>query len=231
MAVYFILGVIFLLVVLLILRWASNADTQLLARIVKIGAVVVALALGLLLLASGRLASVIYFLPLALPFFFQWRSNRIRRRNAQGPQAGARSEVDTGWLSMELDHDSGAMRGTVQRGRFAGRGLAGMALDELLALRDELAADADSLRVLDSYLDRVHGPDWAAEPGASPSPEPSGGMTEAEALEILGLEPGADAEAIKQAHHRLMASMHPDRGGSTYLASKLNQAKDVLLKK
>ena len=230
MAGYFILGFVLLLIMLLVLRWAAHADPRLLVRIVKLAGVVGALALGLLLLASGRLASVIYFLPLALPFFFQWRSNRIRRRNAQGPQAGARSEVDTGWLRMELDHDSGAMRGTVQRGGFAGRGLAGMTLEELLALRAEMEADADSLRVLDAYLDRVHGPDWAAGPGASRPAEPSGGMSEAEALEILGLEPGADAEAIKQAHHRLMASMHPDRGGSTYLASKLNQAKDVLLK-
>jgi hypothetical protein len=239
MAPYFILGMVLLFVVVLVARWAADADPRKLAVAVKIGGGVLAVALVALLLFSGRLPTVMYFLPFALPFFLQWRARHIRRRNAQGPRPGATSEVDTGWLRMELDHDSGAMRGTVQRGAFAGRGLAGMSLDELLALRDELAADPDSLRVLDAYLDRVHGgraDDGAgtAEPGAGSGGgsggSPGGAMSEAEALEILGLEPGADADAIKQAHHRLMARMHPDRGGSTYLAAKLNQARDILLK-
>jgi DnaJ-class molecular chaperone len=54
-------------------------------------------------------------------------------------------------------------------------------------------------------------------------------MTADEAYEVLGLDAGASAEDVKEAHHRLMLKMHPDQGGSTYLASKINQAKDLLL--
>jgi curved DNA-binding protein CbpA len=54
-------------------------------------------------------------------------------------------------------------------------------------------------------------------------------MSREEALAVLGLEEGASKEDIKAAHHRLIAQLHPDKGGSQYLAVKINQAKDILL--
>lgn len=226
---YFFLGIVLLAVLVLLARWAAHADPSRLARAVRVVGVVVLLAVSAFVLLTGRLQWAVYLLPFLLPFYFQWRSNRIRARNAAGPSPGGASEVDTGWLRMTLDHDSGEMQGVVQRGRFAGRGLEGMSLEELVELRDELGADGDSLRVLDAYLDRVHGPAWRGGRGAGQARD--GAMTEAEALEVLGLAPGATVEEIKEAHRRLMARMHPDRGGSTYLAAKLNQAKDYLLKR
>lgn len=243
---YFILGVALLAGLLLLSRWLTGANPRVLAWILRIAGAVLLAGLVALLVISERIQLVLYALPFLLPFYVHWRSRRRRGRNAYGPQPGGSSEVDTGWLRMELDHDSGAMRGAVQRGRFAGRGLAGMTQEELLDLLDEVGADPDSVRVLEAYLDRVHGPGWragrtaAGGEGASPGSDErkrgpgmraSTAMTEEEAYEVLGLAPGASSEEIKEAHRRLMAKLHPDRGGSTYLAAKLNQAKDRLFKR
>ncbi len=63
-----------------------------------------------------------------------------------------------------------------------------------------------------------------------PIPPASGGrMTRNEAFDVLGLQPDAPEEAVRAAHRRLMRSAHPDHGGSDWLASRINQARDVLL--
>lgn len=57
------------------------------------------------------------------------------------------------------------------------------------------------------------------------------GMTEEEAYQVLGLEKGASAEAINRSHRELMKKIHPDQGGTTYLATRVNQARDILLQR
>jgi len=59
--------------------------------------------------------------------------------------------------------------------------------------------------------------------------KPAAGMTRDEAYQVLGLAPGATPDEIRAAHRRLMLGAHPDHGGSTWIAARLNQARDLLL--
>ncbi|MBU8539830.1 J domain-containing protein [Falsiroseomonas tokyonensis] len=187
------------------------------------------LALLVALLASGRGAQAIWALVLFGPVIWRWWQGRraagtFARGGAASP--GQASDVETAWLAMALDHDSGRMTGRVKAGRYAGADLAQLDLPDLLALMAELAAqDPEGMPLLEAWLDRSH-PDWRE---AAPPPPPGGPMGRAEALAVLGLAEGASPEAIRAAHRRLMRSAHPDQGGSDWLAARLNAARDALL--
>ena len=145
------------------------------------------------------------------------------------PAGRQTSSIVTDHLEMELDHDSGAMRGRVLRGVFAGRPIEHLAPAELAMLwRDCRFADPKSAQLIEAWLDRTH-PTWREDMARAESEPGAGGiMTRDEAYEILGLAPGAGAEDIRRAHRDLMKKLHPDAGGSGYLAAKINEAKDVL---
>ncbi|MEE2981349.1 MAG: molecular chaperone DnaJ, partial [Pseudomonadota bacterium] len=147
------------------------------------------------------------------------------------PSPGQSSDVETEYLKMVLDHDSGEMTGTVLKGDFASRDLDGLGLDQLLDLFETcLAADEKSAQVLEAYLDRSRHTEWR---DAMDSRQGGGNrgapMTAEEARDILGVGADAGDDKIKEAHRELMKQNHPDHGGSTYLAAKINQAKDLLL--
>ncbi len=133
---------------------------------------------------------------------------------------------------MTLDHDTGAVSGEVSRGRFQGRRLDQLSRAQVFDLLDEIdAGDPQSTQLIESFLDRTHGGDWrdhyrGRARGAAGG---AGAMTREEALEVLGLGEGAGPDEIKEAHRALIQKIHPDHGGSDYLAAKINQAKDVLL--
>jgi hypothetical protein len=211
-----------------------NAEPARLARILKWTGIVVAGLAVVALAISGRLSLLLTPLLFAIPAL---RRLRTMFAGFRGPSAGSNSTVETPFVRMSLDHDTGHMTGTVLRGRFAGLRLEELVRADLLALlRECRAEDEESARLVEAYLDRAH-PDWhedfaGARSGSGSGSAPSRGSTDVtveEAYEILGLSPGADAEAIKAAHHRLMKQLHPDHGGTDYLATKINRARDVLL--
>ena len=147
--------------------------------------------------------------------------------------SGRTSDVESAFLSMQLDHDSGNMDGLVRKGKFAGRRLSELDMADLTALHDAYGReDRESQRLLAAFLDRTY-PDWRGEGGerdeGTSGHDQNGPMSRAEALRVLGLTDDADEAEIKAAYHRLIGSLHPDRGGSAYLSAKINEARDVLL--
>lgn len=231
MIVYVALGLLGLVLLLWLLRAFADARPAQ----VKTAAIWGGGALGAVLLAalliSGRGAQALWagvlFGPAVVRAYRSWRAARtFARGGAASP--GQASDVETAFLAMALDHDSGRMTGRVKQGRFAGRDLADLDLPALLDLLAEVtAADPDSVPLLEAWLDRAL-PEWRAAAPETPRAG-QGRMTRAEALAILGLSEGADEAAIQAAYRRLMRSAHPDQGGSDWLAARLNEARDILI--
>ncbi|SFZ83396.1 hypothetical protein SAMN02983003_1620 [Devosia enhydra] len=145
-----------------------------------------------------------------------------------------RSEVRSRFFEMRLDHSSGEVEGRVVAGAFAGRDLIDLDEFETRALIDEIEGDADSVALLESWLDRNRAGwrEYFAGEGNDGTAQGDAGLDpDAEDWAVLGLAPGASAEDIRTAHRKLMMAVHPDHGGSDYLAARINQAKDRLLKK
>lgn len=229
-----LLALLVLAAVALGIAWFLRANPSSLARVLRpILVVLGGIGVGGLLIFGVR------FLPGLLPELFGLAgivitaliARAARHRPSGGfssPGSGQRTEVRTAFLQAWIDHGTGDVGGTVLSGRFAGRTLDSLGDDELLDLHGECSGDADSRRVLESYLDRRLGADWRT--ARQPPPRgPRGDMTREEALAVLGLAEGASVEDIKAAHRRLIQRMHPDVGGTADLAARINRAKDVLL--
>ena len=231
-----------LLGILLFISWYKRAPSgqqkRLRGRMLLFGGI----GIVLLLLVTGHLNPIIALIVAALAIGQRilavanmanmFKGFRNSMKGAAGPSEGNASDVETRYLRMSLDHDTGTMDGVVLEGAYRGRRLAELALDELMDLLTVCRAqDTQSATVLEAYLDRVHGDGWRDAfhgAGAGHGGDASH-MTPNEAREILGVGADANREEIIEAHRRLMQKNHPDRGGSTYLAAKINQAKDTLL--
>jgi hypothetical protein len=220
------LGVGLLLLALLIRHFLTTPPERLAQQFrVAAGVALLAVGAGLLFLRQFAIAA-----PVGMAGLYMLRRHAAMRTS--GP-SGKTSNVRSAGLEMTLDHDSGEMDGRVLAGRHENRLLSELSLSALLEVGEDIRGDAESLRLLESYLDRAH-PGWrddvhADETRRNSAAPGTGGMSTKEAYEILGLEPGASAEAVRDAHRRLMKQVHPDIGGSAALAAKINEAKARIL--
>jgi hypothetical protein len=217
--------------------WLSNgfkkANPAVIAKALRTVGGILALGAAALLGLRGRFDMAI-LLGSGAAWLLGWNALRIPGFASTGRfSPGKISRVRSALLEMELDHDSGGMDGTILQGPLAGRRLSGIDETGLRHLyRECLAGDPEGARLLEAYFDRRF-PRWREDAQRDGNPRPghpqSGSMTEQEAYDILGLQPGASLDEIRQAHRTLMKKLHPDQGGSTYLAARVNQAKEVLL--
>ena len=236
-------GVVVLFLAVQVLRWFANADVKKARKAINWGGIGLIALVILFLAATGRIGAAMAGLVALTAWIGRIMSMLHMGRQlggmfrskgfAKGGGAAQSSEVDSAFFKMRLDLNSGAMDGDVTRGRYAGQRLKDLDLKALMTLLGEVQSDADSIGLLEAYLDRAH-PDWRdSQPAGekSAAPPSSSTMTTEEAYRVLGVAAGATEADIKAAYRRLMGQLHPDHGGSDYLAAKVNQAKDLLLKK
>lgn len=233
-----IAGLFTFLFLYLLLQLLRAANPAVLARAIRLAGGIIAFGMAAFIGSKGELA-------LALPLVFLgvgllgWSSSGMSffaRLFGAGVQrtaaAGHTSQVRSQFLDMVLDHDSGRLGGRIIDGPDAGRSLDDFDLPRLLAMMTGF--DAESCALLEAYLDRRF-PAWRHNAQDDPAvgrsrSSPGGKMTDEEAYQILGLQPGAGSDEIRRAHRGLMKKLHPDQGGSTYLAARVNAAKDTLLR-
>jgi hypothetical protein len=233
--IWLLLGTVALGAIVIASRGFTRADPVVLARRMRMagGVVCLLVAVGLAVRGIWPLAGPLGLFGLSLLGFGPLAG--MRRSGGTRRSAGQSSAVTTDYLHLSLDHDTGTIEGEVRAGRFAGRSLDSLSETDLRQVLAEVGADPDSVTLVEAYLDRRM-PGWREDlnedPGARQGAAPAAGgpLSEEEAYQILGLQPGAGEGEIRAAHRRLMKGLHPDRGGSTFLASKINEAKQRLLR-
>lgn len=227
--IYLLAGFVVLALLLYGTQSFIKANPADLARQIKTAFGMFLLALAAICALTGRFAFAIGLAG------FGFTVLGLRNGGPGHRSPGQASRVRAAMVEMELDHDTGAMRGMVLAGRFEGRALDDLSPEDLKALWLETGADGQSQALVEAYLDRrLAG--WREDFEANGAnghggTASTGPMTDEEAYQILGLSPGAGEAEIRSAHRRLMKRLHPDHGGTSFLAAKLNEAKDTLLRR
>lgn len=235
--IYLVFGLALLAAFLMLGNALTRIPAAQIAKHARFGGIALLVGLAGLLLLTGRVGAMSQVIALAGQamrnrHLFRGRPSGFDDVNDRSPQGGPM--IRTRYLHMQLEEATGGISGSFIAGPLSGQELAHLPQEQLIGALDTIRDDGESVRLLEAYLDRTFA-GWREDHhegtrgGGSSAADPSG-MGHDEAYEILGLEPGADPSAIRAAHRRLMSTIHPDRGGSTYLAAKVNLAKEVLLK-
>ena len=174
-----------------------------------------------------RSLGLLRVIPLLNQLFPGWQQRNRGQAPGSTDTGSGYATTETAHLRMSLHHTSGHIDGEVIAGVHRGRLLSELSQAEVIGLHGEFD-DQDSKRLLETYLDRTW-PDWRTATGGAGGPSDDSTMDRRRALEILGLDDTASEHDIIDAHRRLMQKLHPDRGGSNYLAATLNEAKMILL--
>jgi hypothetical protein len=238
-----IAGFLLLLLILYGLRGFTRVPPALLAKVIRRFGGIAALGIGLFLLVRGAVEPGMALLGAGLWLlgFFHLKGPIGFRSVRRGRRASGMSRVRSAMIEMELDHVTGTLNGTVLAGPFEGRALNSLTRPQCQALWKLCRGDdPDGARLLEPYLDRRF-PGWGeageedgdtrGAAGGDGRPRRPGKMTEEEAYEVLGLRKGATRDDVARAHRALMKKLHPDHGGSTDLAARVNEAKEILLRR
>ncbi|MEA2832914.1 MAG: hypothetical protein QOG66_1116 [Methylobacteriaceae bacterium] len=238
-----IAGFLLLLLLLYGLRGFTRVPPALLAKVIRRFGGIAAIGAGLFLVVRGGIEPGMALLGAGLWMlgFFNLKGPLGFRSVGRGRRAAGISRVRSAMIEMELDHATGALNGTVLAGPFEGRVLNSLTRPQCQALWKLCRTDdPDGARLLEPYLDRRF-PGWSEAgeedgdarraAGGDGRPRRPGKMTEEEAYEVLGLRKGATRDDVARAHRALMKKLHPDHGGSTDLAARVNEAKEILLRR
>jgi hypothetical protein len=239
---YILAGFLVFWLLLYGLQAFSRANPAAFARALKRGSGYAVLLAAVFLLLLGRIDFALVCA--ALGFWLIGFSRRAsapffrREATARGRTAGV-SRVRSAMIEMELDQTTGQMCGTILAGPDEGRSLEQMIRPQCEALyRLCLRDDPDGARLLEVYLDRRF-PGWRTArdkeqdtgTGQTGRAARQGAMSEDEAYEVLGLQKGASRDDVMRSHRSLIKKLYPDHGGSTDLAARVNEAKDVLMRR
>jgi hypothetical protein len=232
-----IAGLFLLYLVLAGIKQFSRLSPALAARLVRQGGGVLGLLGALLLVLRGSLGLASLVAGVAFSFAGWGKFRNLASNLGLGgsrPAGAQKSSARSAMFEMHLDHASGELTGNVLAGPLEGRPLETLTRAECLGLyAAALSDDPDGARLLETYLDRRFAGWRETAQGQSEAGSGRGGsasMSAQEAYQVLGLTAGAGPEEIVRAHRLLMKKLHPDHGGSTSLAARVNQAKDVLLR-
>jgi hypothetical protein len=219
-------GIILVILLHLALKTLANASPAQFQRAGFVFFIFLGLAIIFLLFRFGQthLASIAGAAMFLAPFFKKVRLFLGIARAFRPPV------LETPNLRMRFELMRRSAEGTVLAGEHEGKKLSELSQEQVIQLFEQWCqSDPDAAKLTQLWLDMHYGPSWRQDSRTEPPKASTKSMSAHEARLVLGVEENDDEATIRQAYKRLMQLNHPDKGGSSYLASKINQAKETLL--